>query len=65
MSTVKNFHKEVNIFHAASPEFSISFCLETLSKHLEHLGLCGDDTEAEDQILESLNGILLALTEDS
>ncbi|XP_009075544.1 PREDICTED: rap1 GTPase-GDP dissociation stimulator 1-like, partial [Acanthisitta chloris] len=36
----------------------------TLSKHLGYLGLCGDDTEAEDQILESLNGILLALTED-
>uniref|UniRef100_A0A8C9U3C9 Rap1 GTPase-GDP dissociation stimulator 1-like n=1 Tax=Serinus canaria TaxID=9135 RepID=A0A8C9U3C9_SERCA len=39
-------------------------CLETLNKHLEYLGLCGDDTEAEDQILESLNGILLAVTED-
>ncbi|XP_074763188.1 rap1 GTPase-GDP dissociation stimulator 1-like isoform X4 [Athene noctua] len=38
--------------------------METLSQHLEYLGLCGDDTEAEDQILESLNGILLALTED-
>uniref|UniRef100_A0A803WE82 Rap1 GTPase-GDP dissociation stimulator 1 n=1 Tax=Ficedula albicollis TaxID=59894 RepID=A0A803WE82_FICAL len=38
--------------------------LETLSNHLEYLGLCGDDTEAEDQILESLNGILLAITED-
>uniref|UniRef100_A0A8C3CTH9 Rap1 GTPase-GDP dissociation stimulator 1 n=1 Tax=Cairina moschata TaxID=8855 RepID=A0A8C3CTH9_CAIMO len=38
--------------------------METLSQHLEYLGLCGDDTEAEDQILESLNGILLALSED-
>ncbi|XP_032921918.1 rap1 GTPase-GDP dissociation stimulator 1-like [Catharus ustulatus] len=38
--------------------------METLSKHLEYLGLCGDDTEAEDHILESLNGILLAITED-
>ncbi|XP_026710467.1 rap1 GTPase-GDP dissociation stimulator 1-like isoform X2 [Athene cunicularia] len=38
--------------------------METLSQHLEYLGLCGDNTEAEDQILESLNGILLALTED-
>nr|XP_030131725.3 rap1 GTPase-GDP dissociation stimulator 1-like isoform X2 [Taeniopygia guttata] len=38
--------------------------METLNKHLEHLGLCGDGTEAEDQILESLNGILLAITED-
>ncbi|XP_009996427.1 PREDICTED: rap1 GTPase-GDP dissociation stimulator 1-like [Chaetura pelagica] len=37
---------------------------KTLSKHLEYLGLCRDDTEAEDQILESLNGILLALTQD-
>ncbi|XP_051655733.1 rap1 GTPase-GDP dissociation stimulator 1-A-like [Manacus candei] len=39
-------------------------CIETLTKHLEYLGLCGDGTEAEDQILESLNGILLALAED-
>ncbi|KAM6091413.1 rap1 GTPase-GDP dissociation stimulator 1-like isoform 1-T1 [Theristicus caerulescens] len=38
--------------------------METLSQHLEYLALCGDDTKAEDQILESLNGILLALTED-
>ncbi|XP_064001463.1 LOW QUALITY PROTEIN: rap1 GTPase-GDP dissociation stimulator 1-like [Pogoniulus pusillus] len=38
--------------------------METLSQNLEYLGLCGDDTEAQDQILESLNGILLALTED-
>ncbi|XP_029885453.1 rap1 GTPase-GDP dissociation stimulator 1-like isoform X2 [Aquila chrysaetos chrysaetos] len=38
--------------------------METLNQHLEYLRLCGDDTEAEDQILESLNGILLALTED-
>nr|XP_010305035.1 PREDICTED: rap1 GTPase-GDP dissociation stimulator 1-like [Balearica regulorum gibbericeps] len=37
---------------------------ETLSQHLEYLRLCGDDKAAEDQILESLNGILLALTED-
>lgn len=61
----KYHHKELNIFNAGSPKFSIPFCLETLSKHLEYLGLCGDDTEAEDQILESLNGILLAFTEDS
>ncbi|XP_027651290.1 rap1 GTPase-GDP dissociation stimulator 1-like isoform X2 [Falco rusticolus] len=38
--------------------------METLSQHLEYLGLCGDDPKAEDQILESLNRILLALTED-
>ncbi|XP_037996449.1 rap1 GTPase-GDP dissociation stimulator 1-like isoform X2 [Motacilla alba alba] len=38
--------------------------METLNKHLEYLGVCGDDTDAEDQILESLNGILLAITED-
>ncbi|XP_067996068.1 rap1 GTPase-GDP dissociation stimulator 1-like isoform X3 [Melanerpes formicivorus] len=38
--------------------------METLSQNLEYLGLCEDDTEAEDQILESLNGILLALNED-
>nr|XP_009937466.1 PREDICTED: rap1 GTPase-GDP dissociation stimulator 1-like [Opisthocomus hoazin] len=48
----------------SSPQFSISLYVETLTQHLEYLGLCGDDTAAEDQILESLNGILLAITED-
>ncbi|XP_062352323.1 LOW QUALITY PROTEIN: rap1 GTPase-GDP dissociation stimulator 1-like [Cinclus cinclus] len=47
-----------------SPFWRATAFMETLSKHLEYLGLCGDDTEAEDQILESLNGILLAVTED-
>lgn len=45
--------------------FSILLCLETLSHHLDYLELCGDDTKAEEQITESLNGILQALTEDS
>ncbi|XP_036241272.2 LOW QUALITY PROTEIN: rap1 GTPase-GDP dissociation stimulator 1-like [Molothrus ater] len=47
-----------------SPFWRDTAFMETLNKHLEYLGLCGDDTEAEDQILESLNGILLAITED-
>ncbi|XP_053804833.1 LOW QUALITY PROTEIN: rap1 GTPase-GDP dissociation stimulator 1-like [Vidua chalybeata] len=46
------------------PFWKATAFMETLNKHLEYLGLCGDDTEAEDQILESLNGILLAITED-
>uniref|UniRef100_A0A8C9L8V6 Uncharacterized protein n=1 Tax=Pavo cristatus TaxID=9049 RepID=A0A8C9L8V6_PAVCR len=45
-------------------QFSILFCLETLSHHLDYLELCGDDSQAEEQISESLNGILQALTED-
>ncbi|XP_057885341.1 LOW QUALITY PROTEIN: rap1 GTPase-GDP dissociation stimulator 1-like [Melospiza georgiana] len=47
-----------------SPFWRATAFMETLNKHLEYLGLCGDDTEAEDQTLESLNGILLAITED-
>uniref|UniRef100_A0A8C4J4P3 26S proteasome non-ATPase regulatory subunit 5 n=1 Tax=Dromaius novaehollandiae TaxID=8790 RepID=A0A8C4J4P3_DRONO len=39
-------------------------CLETLSQHLECLRLCGGDMDAEEQILESLNEILLSLAED-
>uniref|UniRef100_A0A8C4J404 26S proteasome non-ATPase regulatory subunit 5 n=1 Tax=Dromaius novaehollandiae TaxID=8790 RepID=A0A8C4J404_DRONO len=38
--------------------------LETLSQHLECLRLCGGDMDAEEQILESLNEILLSLAED-
>uniref|UniRef100_A0A8C2TQM1 Rap1 GTPase-GDP dissociation stimulator 1-like n=2 Tax=Coturnix japonica TaxID=93934 RepID=A0A8C2TQM1_COTJA len=38
--------------------------MENLSHHLDYLELCGDDLEAEEQITESLNGILQALTED-
>ncbi|XP_066180268.1 LOW QUALITY PROTEIN: rap1 GTPase-GDP dissociation stimulator 1-like [Sylvia atricapilla] len=47
-----------------SPFWRTTAFMETLNKHLEYLGLCGDDTEAEDQILECLNGILLAISED-
>ncbi|XP_019357842.1 PREDICTED: rap1 GTPase-GDP dissociation stimulator 1-like [Gavialis gangeticus] len=38
--------------------------MESLKKHLECLKLCGDETESHNQILESLNGVLLALAED-
>nr|XP_006129978.1 rap1 GTPase-GDP dissociation stimulator 1-like [Pelodiscus sinensis] len=38
--------------------------MESLTQHLECLRLFGDETEAEGQILASLNGILLALAED-
>lgn len=41
------------------------FQTESLKKHLECLKLCGDETEAHNQILESLDGVLLALAEDS
>uniref|UniRef100_A0A8B9QEW3 Rap1 GTPase-GDP dissociation stimulator 1 n=1 Tax=Apteryx owenii TaxID=8824 RepID=A0A8B9QEW3_APTOW len=60
----KEISKVFCIFHTGSPLFSIPFCLENLSQHLECLGLCGGDMDAEEQILESLNGILLALAKD-
>ncbi|CAH2321356.1 Hypothetical predicted protein, partial [Pelobates cultripes] len=37
---------------------------ETLIHHLECLKLCGEDTDDEKQILQSLNMVLLALDED-
>ncbi|CAH2321357.1 rap1 GTPase-GDP dissociation stimulator 1-like [Pelobates cultripes] len=38
--------------------------METLIHHLECLKLCGEDTDDEKQILQSLNMVLLALDED-
>lgn len=52
-------------FFMLAHQFSILFCLETLSHHLDYLELCGDDPKAEEEIIASLNGILQALTEDS
>nr|XP_009686355.1 PREDICTED: rap1 GTPase-GDP dissociation stimulator 1-like [Struthio camelus australis] len=44
--------------------YSYNDFAETLSQHLEYLRHRGGDMDAEDQILESLNEILLALAED-
>ncbi|XP_031971699.1 rap1 GTPase-GDP dissociation stimulator 1-like [Corvus moneduloides] len=63
LGTAKDTDSQIS-YSLLSPFWRATAFMETLSKHLEYLGLCEDDTEAEDQILESLNGILLAITED-
>lgn len=63
--TEKKCTPKIYIFFMLAHQFSILFCLETLSHHLDYLELCGDDPKAEEDIIASLNGILQALTEDS